>query len=486
MKADHPHSRDTATAPTHGELRSVAWFATSFPTRAGNGNGTAGIIVRSAIGVAIGLAVLFGLGHAVAGAIIIAVSLTLGVASLASAAMRDGIARFLALLGDWLGMAVSWVLLAPVFLVGFTAVRGWIWLTRSDPLQLRNDARQTQWLQADQRERKLRYASAMFASERITRRGLSLSVVVGLALAALVLSELLLRAWGFGGPVLYVSDPQAGFYPAPNQVIDRYGGRIETNRYGMRTADYPLRKSPGAFRVLMIGDSTLYGGSYIDQQSLYSRQLEGLLREEAGARPVEVLAIGVNAWGPFHKIGYTEKFGTFDADLALVQLPTADIYRSFHGIGEVPFHRVDKPPHLALEEVLGHLAWRYRANISGPESDEERAWHRQRGLNAYARLAALLAADGAEVVFNVLPSRLAGVGPTVPPEEARDVDDLRDAVAPFAVNYPEGIFRGMAGAIYHDQGHLDVDGHRHYAAHLRDEVLGSSQAWVHWLERKPD
>jgi len=446
-----------------------------------HGNGAVGVVLRSAIGVAIGLLILFGLGHALAGSIIIGISMALGVASLVSPTIRDRVSRFLALLGDWLGTAVSWIVLAPVFVVGFTAVRGWMWHTRADPLQLRNDGRHTYWLESEPRERKLRYASAMFASERITRRGLSVTAMLSLAVAAIVLSELLLRAWGFGDPVLYVSDPQAGFYPAPNQVVNRYGGRIETNRYGMRSADHPPEKPADTFRVLMIGDSTLYGGSYIDQQDLYSRRLEDLLRHAAGARPVEVLAIGVNSWGPFHKIGYIEKFGTFNADIVLVQLPIIDIYRPFYGIGEVPFYRVDNPPHLALEELLGHLAWRYRANIAGPRSAEERDWHWRRGLEAYARLAGLLAANGAEVMFNVLPSQPAGLGDAVPEKEARDVQRLRDTVAPLVVNYPEGLFRNTGGKTYHDNGHLDVDGHHAYATHLRDSLLGSSQAWSHWF-----
>jgi len=52
---------------------------------------------------------------------------------------------------------------------------------------------------------------------------------------------------------------------------------------------YAKQKLSGTFRILMIGDSTLYGGSYIDQRELYSRQLEQHLRNAAGGRRVEIL-----------------------------------------------------------------------------------------------------------------------------------------------------------------------------------------------------
>jgi hypothetical protein len=460
------------------ELRSIQWFAT--PAGASAAEGAGAVIVRTGIGVAAGLLVLLGLGHVLAGSIIVLISVALGTASLVSPAARSRVSSSFARLGDWLGVAVSWILLTPVFLVGFSVVRGWMWLTRSDPLQLGKSTRSSHWLDADEHERKLRYASAMFASERVTARGLSLPAALGLGVVALLLSEALLRLWGFGAPVLYVSDPQAGFYPAPNQVVDRYAGRIETNQYGMRSPIRSREKPAGTFRVLMVGDSTLYGGSYVDQEDLYSRQLESQLKHAAGGRPVEVLAIGVNSWGPFHEIGYIEKFGTFGADLVLVQLPTIDIYRPYHGIGEVPFYRVDNPPRFAIEELLGHLAWRIRARISGPSSATERDWNGRRGLEAYRRLAQLVGGNGAEVVFNVLPSKPAGLGGRAPDEEMRDLRRLRDAVAPLTVNYPAGLFRGAVGNIYHDEGHLDVAGHRLYAIHLRDSILRSSQAWARW------
>jgi hypothetical protein len=303
-----------------------------------------------------------------------------------------------------------------------------------------------------------------------------------------LIGEGALRLWGFGAPVLYVPDAQAGFYPAPNQTTSRYGGRIEINAFGMRGPSYQPEKPAGAFRVLMIGDSTLYGGSYVDQQELYSRLLEQQLSQAAGGRLVEVLAIGVNAWGPFHEIGYLEKFGSFDADLAIVCLPTEDIYRPHYGLEKVPFHSIAHPPRLAWEELLAHLAWRLRETEIGAPSAEERAHRSARGLEAYARLARLLAERGVETSFQVLPSRQAGAGDAAPAAEVQDVARLRATLrsAPATdVAFPLGLFRGAQGRIYHDGSHLDVAGHRRYASYLRDEVTAKSRRWKEWTGVMP-
>ena len=62
--------------------------------------------------------------------------------------------------------------------------------------------------------------------------------------------------------------------------------------------------------------------------------LDDLLDNKPGANDVEVLNMAVNGWGPFEEFGYVEKFGTFNADVAIVCLPIGDIYRRQVGAGE--------------------------------------------------------------------------------------------------------------------------------------------------------
>jgi len=50
------------------------------------------------------------------------------------------------------------------------------------------------------------------------------------------------------------------------------------------------------------------------------------------------------------------------------------------------------------------------------------------------------------------------------------------------VSYPVGLFRGRGEHVYHDGTHLDVAGHREYAAFLRDEIMARSRAWAKWIQ----
>ncbi len=109
--------------------------------------------------------------------------------------------------------------------------------------------------------------------------------------------------------MLYVADPDIGYYPQPSAELIRYGGRVATNKFGMRSDEVERDKPPGTFRILMIGDSTLYGGSYVDQADTYSTQVQNRLNGAGSPKTsppgkVEVLAMGCNGWGPFHERGF--------------------------------------------------------------------------------------------------------------------------------------------------------------------------------------
>lgn len=169
-------------------------------------------------------------------------------------------------------------------------------------------------------------------------------------------------------------------------------------------------------------------------------------------RSVEVLAIGVNAWGPFHEFGYVRKFGTFEADLTVVCLPIGDIYRPLYGLSKLPFFAAEHPPRLALEEVATFAIWKVRERQLGPTSPQDLRWHGEQGIRAYVDLARTLRTRGVEVMFEALPTRAAAFG--VPPaDEARDVERLTAALAAESdihVGYPTGRFAGRdPEGLYH-------------------------------------
>lgn len=481
---------------------SVEWFPRPRPAAHG---GAAGTLARTAIGAAAGGA-LFALGHREIAIVAWAITALVGGASLASPAAREAIAAGLAWFGRAVGGVVGAVLLTLVYLLALTPARLFKRLAGHDDLRLRPERLPSYYEPCDAAERKLRHARAMFATEaRRPRRG----GLLGLAATAAVLlaiAEVVLRTQGFGpGAVVYTADARAGYYPSPNQKLDRYGGRVITNAFGMRAPDFPAHKPEGKFRVLMLGDSTLWGGSYVDQDQLYARLLDRKLDELAGGDDVEVLNMGVNGWGPFHERGFVEAFGAFDADLVLVCLPHDDVDRDRYTLMSLPYFAEGRAPRFALEEVMMHLMWRYRRGRI-PLDGAWRARQRELGVEEYGRLADLLLdglpegasagppprtkVGGAEVFFEILPSRSVGLGGEPADDvEPGVVEQLRRRLAArnVPVHYPAGLFahRGKTEDLYHDECHLHWQGHAVYSDYLFDQITKNSARFAAWMARRP-
>lgn len=454
-----------------------------------------------AIGAAAG-GVLFKLGHPTVAIVAWSITGVLGVVSLASAAAREALAKGLAWFGRVVGSVVGNVLLTLAFVFGIVPVRFVKWLSRADDLRLRREQLPSYYEPCDPADHKAKYVGAMFATEvRKQKRGrLAASILTMVAL--LGLAELILRVEGFGpNAVVYVLDPLAGYFPAPNQNHVRYGGRVIVNRLGMRAPEYSEEKPEGVFRVLMIGDSTLWGGSYVDQDELYARIVDRKLND-LGEGKIEVLNMGVNGWGPLHERGYIEQFGAFGADLVLIHMPYDDIDRDKYSLMSLPFFRQGKEPRLALEEVLMHGMWRYRRDRVG-YSEPWLEVQREIGTSEYGRLITYLQTGdpggrppviaprtkvgGAEVILQVLPSEAVGFGDEPSPQEIGNVNTFRERFGPkgVTVTYPIGLFQGKGSRaeVYHDPAHLNAKGHAIYADFVYDTIVSSSNRFKTWRAR---
>jgi hypothetical protein len=385
---------------------------------------------------------------------------------------RRLIERMMAALARWVGSAVATLLLAPAFFVVMTWARLMNRLMGNDPLQLRSAEAPTFWLPSDLERRRARYVRSMFCTERPTGRRFSLLPVVALGAICLLAAELGLRWYGLATPLLYLEDVVVGYYPRPNQRV-RHPGRIITiNNFGMRSPDIAPHKAPGHFRILTLGDSTL-AGTWVSNDELYTSLLQSNLNVAAGAQIFEVMNMGVNGWGPFHELGYVKKFGSFDADLAIICGPVWNCQRPLYGLERTPYYPAARPPRLALERVLYDLCWWYRAKCLGPP-----AWlgeeQRRLGLQAYADLARLLQQQGAEVVVEMLPGAGATLGLADDASAQGVATQLRELVGPLGVpvECAGPIFKGQPPGqkIYHDAAHFDRLGHRLYARYLADRL----------------
>lgn len=157
-----------------------------------------------------------------------------------------------------------------------------------------------------------------------TRPSRLLLLLIG-SLFLLVLGEILLRWMGVHTPVLYDAHPRAEYVPQANQDISRFGRRIRYNAAHMRSAPLPISKTAQEFRVLVIGDSVINGGSLTDQSELASSLLEADIASRF-ARPAFVGNVSAGSWGPANQLAYLEEWGTFEADAFIVVWSTHDLH----------------------------------------------------------------------------------------------------------------------------------------------------------------
>jgi hypothetical protein len=161
-------------------------------------------------------------------------------------------------------------------------------------------------------------------------------------LSFLVLSEITLEKFmGLGTPVLYDSNPLYGYRLLPNQTISRFmGATIKTNNLGLR-ADENWDENKND-KILFLGDSVTYGGSYIDNRALFSFIAVGGLKNFKGGNA------GVNAWGIENIYGLIVESNFTPAIIYVTTVPEGSFYRGLTRIQGLPYYNVT-PKYAFLE-----------------------------------------------------------------------------------------------------------------------------------------
>lgn len=99
------------------------------------------------------------------------------------------------------------------------------------------------------------------------------------------------------GPVAgYVFDPQLGYRLEPDrQRTDATGKRFRHNHLGVRGPEISRVKPKGVRRILLLGDSTVYG-PYVDETETSAAQLQQRLAQGLDGARVQVVNAGVPGW----------------------------------------------------------------------------------------------------------------------------------------------------------------------------------------------
>ena len=137
------------------------------------------------------------------------------------------------------------------------------------------------------------------------------------ALILLVATELILRfSFGFCDAVLYQSNDKYEYISQPNQNRHRFGVNIRTNSFCQRSDEPDTNKRI----ILGLGDSIIYGGNQIDNDSLAT----SIATDDA----TQYLNISAGSWSPDNCAGYLSVYGTFNAIGMILVCSSHDAYDS--------------------------------------------------------------------------------------------------------------------------------------------------------------
>ena len=171
----------------------------------------------------------------------------------------------------------------------------------------------------------------------------------------ILICELAGRFIGLGNPLLYKSDSLVGYRLRPNQNNKRFQkAMVSTDAEGFRIN--PKKKDALSSEVFVfVGDSVTYGGSYIDNNELFSSIFC------ANRTNSICLNSGINAWGTYNMGRFISNFSLYSkripSKFILVILP-GDDERNFKDIKSLPFWT--KPPKhpKAINEIINYLFWK--------------------------------------------------------------------------------------------------------------------------------
>jgi hypothetical protein len=272
-----------------------------------------------------------------------------------------------------------------------------------------------------------------------TRRGVltALSIAVGL-IVALGLAEMIVRLLSLAGSVErgsggYVADTYLPFKPKP---LSRTEGRTDEfeydyrhNRFGFRDLEHAVRKRPGTFRLLGLGDSFTYGVGVAFEQT-FLHVLESMLNSRDGRHPtVEIIKAGIPRFFPEPERILLEQYGLqFRPDVVLVAFLLNDLVDTQHGINAVEIDgyghlirreakelgpvamEISRHSHLGRFLLRSYVDWQVRRNYPAREDrlSEGGGPHEREWLTVeseYERMVAIAGSIGAKVVIVHIPQQ---------------------------------------------------------------------------------
>lgn len=214
--------------------------------------------------------------------------------------------------------------------------------------------------------------------------------------------ELALRfGVGLGDPPRVVLDEKVEYRLVPNARYRRFGNRIEINSYGMRAPDHSATALENERRVLLIGDSVIYGNHLLDQGETVAMRLKDRLENDPRLADCTLLTMpaAASSWGPVNQAAFVAEIGTLDANLALFIVSAHDLYDTpGEGMSLIPYRT--RPSFGAIDDASQIVVERLRSRFStAPAAVASPEVRRAETFDAMNRLSGQLKANGVPLIL---------------------------------------------------------------------------------------
>ena len=184
-----------------------------------------------------------------------------------------------------------------------------------------------------------------------------LTTIILIIVLATTITELYLGYVGLGDPIRYDSNYIYGYAPKENQKKQRLKGSIVSiNDVGLRS-NYNW-KNTNKDKIIFLGDSITYGGSYIDDKETFSylvcKELKNYLCGNAGVNAYSIINIVMRS-------KFDKRFA--DAKKYIFLVAPGDFYREYAGSNSAHFYLNNNKFFLpAITEAISFVATKYDLN----------------------------------------------------------------------------------------------------------------------------
>ena len=292
-------------------------------------------------------------------------------------------------------------------------------------------------------------------------------ILIFIVIAVISVELILEKAYGLGNPVLYDSSPLYGFRPLPNQDHSRFRGKkLKFNNLGLRADEnWDNRKDD---KILFLGDSVTYGGSYIANKELFSHlAVVGLGNYKSGNA-------GVNAWGVENIYGLIVEKNFIPAQIYVTTLPEGDFYRGLTRLQGLPYFNIK--PKFAFSELWYFFCYlQNNERYTGWQSfanEEEMSYVVRKAIKKLKEMDDYLKKRGLQHLIFITP----GFSQVVEgaPKDALVNKLLKDnSLNPYYIldELPQyNLSKIKKEKLFHDGIHLEKDGHEIWAQIVRSKL----------------